>query len=346
MKALRWLGVGDVRVDDVERPLIEQPDDAILRVTTAAVCGSDLHVYTGKVPKVATGTVLGHEFAGIVEEVGPGCRSVKPGSRYFASMYVACGRCSWCLAGKHTRCASYAIFGMGDLMGGLQGGQAEYVRVPIADMTLFPIPDRMDEEEVLFVGDILATAYTACLDAAIQPGEVVAVVGAGPVGLLAVSCAQLFAPSQLFAIDLVPDRLRMAEERGAIAIDASTGDPLAKLRERTGGRRADVVLEVVGSQSALETAWRVADTGARLVLVGLLVSETWPESAGRTWLRNLSITTVTGQVYSYRESLVRLVQAGRLHPASIISERVPLVEAAEAYQRMHERKTLKPLLKP
>jgi threonine dehydrogenase-like Zn-dependent dehydrogenase len=346
MKALRWIGERDVRVEDVERPRIEQPDDAIVRVTTAAICGSDLHVYTGKVPKVAAGTVLGHEFAGVVEEVGPACRLVKPGGRFFASMYVACGRCPSCVAGKHTRCSSFAIFGMGDLMGGLQGGQAEHVRVPIADMTLFPIPDGTDDEDVLFVGDILATAYTACVAAAIQPGEVVAIVGAGPVGLLAISCAQLFTPSQIFAIDLMPDRLAMAEARGAIPIDASSGDPLGRLRELTGRKGADVVLEVVGSKPALETAWRVADTGARIILVGLLVSEEWPESAGRTWLRNLSITTITGQAYSYRESLVRLIRAGRLHPRSIVSERVPLVEAAEAYQRMHERKTFKPLLKP
>jgi threonine dehydrogenase-like Zn-dependent dehydrogenase len=340
------MGERDVRVDDVEKPRIEQPDDAILRVTTAAVCGSDLHVYTGKVPKVAPGTVLGHEFAGVVEEVGPACRLVQAGGRFFASMYVACGRCAWCVAGKHTRCTSFAIFGMGDLMGGLQGGQAEYVRVPIADMTLFPIPAGMGDDQVLFVGDILATAYTACVAAAIQPGEVVAIVGAGPVGLLAISCAALFAPSQIFAIDLMPERLEMAGSRGAIAIDASAADPAAAIREKTGGRRADVVLEVVGSKPALETAWKVADTGARIMLVGLLVSEEWPESAGRTWLRNLSITAITGEAYNYRESLIRLIRAGRLHPDSIISERVPLVEAAEAYRRMHERKTVKPLLKP
>jgi threonine dehydrogenase-like Zn-dependent dehydrogenase len=346
MKALCWHGPEDVRIDAVEMPVLQDADDAILRVTTAAICGSDLHLYHGKIPRLVPGVVLGHEFMGVVESVGPGVRLVKPGQRYLASMFTACGRCSACVDRTYLKCPHFAMFGGGEFFNNLAGGQAEYVRIPLADMTLFPVPNALADEQVLFIGDILATAYTACVKAAIQPGEVVAIVGAGPVGQLAAACAQLFAPAGVYVIDLVPARLREVERFGATTIDASAGDPGRRLRELTGGARADVVIEAAGNAAALKTAWRLAEKGARLALVGILVDEPFPESAGHTWLRNLSVLTITGEPFTHRERLLRLVQAGKLSPETVISCRLPLVEAPEAYSRLDRRETTKVVLKP
>ncbi|CQD23912.1 theronine dehydrogenase-like Zn-dependent dehydrogenase [Mycobacterium lentiflavum] len=346
MRAVCWYGPGDVRVEELEKPEIMDPDDAILRVTTAAICGSDLHLYHGKVPKVRPGTTIGHEFVGVVDSVGPGVRTVQPGTRCLASMFTACGRCPACLRGNHLGCDRYAIFGYGDLFGGLAGGQAEYVRVPLADMTLSVIPSGLADEDILFAGDILATAYTGCVAGGIEHGDVVVVVGAGPVGQLAAECAMLFAPAQVFVVDVLADRLRQAAELGATPIDASTGDPLAQLREHTGGARADVVIEAVGNAGALDTTWRLAATGARLALVGFLTDEPFPQSAGQTWLRSLTVTPVLGQPIRYRERLTRLIQVGRVRPARIISERITLDAVPDTYRRLDRRQLTKAVITP
>lgn len=346
MKALCWFGPGDVRVVDVPKPRLQADGDVILQVTRAAVCGSDLHLLHGKIPQLTPGTVLGHEFVGVVEEVGPAVLGLRVGQRCAAAMFVACGHCPQCWAGQHPRCSQYAMFGMGDLMGGLAGGQTEYVRVPLADMTLCPIPDTMSDDAALFTGDILATAYTACLQSGISPGNLVAVVGAGPVGLLTVSCAQLFGAARVFAVDPISERRELARQLGAVPIDPGQGDPAASLRQLTGGSRADVVIEAVGNRETLELAWRLAATGATVALVGILVDEPWPQSAGQAWLRNLTIRTVIGQPYRHRQTLFRLIESGVLQPQSIISQSLPLSQAAEAYAAMDTRRTLKAVLRP
>jgi len=345
VRAVVWQGPELVRVDDVPAPELRDPDDAILRVTTTAICGSDLHLVRGKLPRVRPGTVIGHEFCGEVLAVGPGVRRHRPGDRCVAAMYTACGRCPSCLGGRHPQCQSYAMFGCGALFGDLDGGQAEQVRVPCADMTLAPVPPALADVEALFVGDILATAYTACVEAAIGAGETVAVVGCGPVGQLIIACCQLFAPGPVFAVDPVPDRLAQAARLGAIPLDG-TGDVRRALREHTGGPRATVVLEAVGSAAALETAWRLVDTGGRVILVGLLVDEPWPESCGQTWLRTLTVRSVLGRPYTHRDTLLRLIGQGRLRPAAVVSETRPLEEAPLAYQRLLARTTAKVLLRP
>ncbi|MGH7610874.1 MAG: alcohol dehydrogenase catalytic domain-containing protein [Candidatus Dormibacteria bacterium] len=324
--------------------MLEDAEDVILRITRAAVCGSDLHALHGKIPELAPGTILGHEFVGVVEEVGAAVRRRRVGERCAAAMFVACGRCPQCDAGQHPRCSEYAMFGLGPLLGGLAGGQAEYVRVPLGDMALYPIPDAMDDEAALFTGDILATAYTACQQSGVGPGDLVAVVGAGPVGLLTVACARLFGAAQVFAVDPIAERRELAAERGATAIDPGQGDPAAALRQLTGGRRADVVIEAVGNASALELAWRLAATGATIALVGILIDEPWPQSAGRAWLRNLTVRTVAGQPYRHRQTLFRLIESGVLQPQTLISQSLPLSRAVEAYAAMDARRTLKPVL--
>ncbi len=345
MRAVVWHGPDQVRVDERPEPTLEQPDDAILRVTTSAICGSDLHLVRGRLPRVRPGTVIGHEFCGEVVAVGEGVRRHRPGDPAVAAMHTACGRCPSCLAGQHARCPDYAMFGCGELVGDLDGGQAELVRVPLADMTLAPIPSGLADADALFVGDILATAYTACVDAGIAPGETAAVVGCGPVGQLLVECLQLFAPAAVFAIDPVAERLAQAAGRGAVPLPAGD-DPRAALRALNRGRRADCVLEAVGSAGGLETAWRLVETGGRVVLVGLLVDEPFPESAGQTWLRALTVRPVLGRPYAHRDTLLHLIQQGRLHPAGVVSETVPLADAPDAYRRLQARLTTKVLLRP
>jgi 2-desacetyl-2-hydroxyethyl bacteriochlorophyllide A dehydrogenase len=346
VNAVRWHGPEDIRTEEVETPDLREADDVVLRVTTSAICGSDLHLYHGKLPKVRPGTIVGHEFVGVVEQAGPAVVAVKPTDRCLASMFCACGRCTACVHGHHARCSRYAVFGYGELFGGLDGAQADLVRVPLADMTLLPIPEGLSDERALFAGDILATAYTACVDANIQPGEVVAVVGAGPVGQLVVACSALFGAAAVYVVDLVPERLVESRRFGGVPIDPRESDPVRRLRELNGGRRADVVVEAVGSAPALDTAWRLADTGGRVALVGLLVDEPFPQSAGQTWLRNLTVHTIVGQPYRHRATLLRLIEAGRLQPEAVISETLPLDAAPDAYARLARRETTKVVLKP
>jgi len=344
VRAVTWCDKERVEVVEVEKPAIQDPKDAILKVTSSAICGSDLHIYAGTAAGLYPGMVLGHEFVGVVEEVGPGVVNVRPGERYVASMATACGSCQHCFAGNHTRCRHHAFFGSGRLMGDLPGGQAEYVRVPFADVTLSRVPDGMADEDVIFIGDILATAYSACVAGGLSHGESVAVVGAGPVGQLVIQCAQLFAPSAIFAIDLVPERLEQAAAAGATPIDLRAGDPAAEIKKHNDGAKVDLVVEAVGSEASLKTAWDLPRVGGRIAGIGLLRDEPFPVSAGKTFLKGLSYIPVVGQPLRYRDVLTRLVRAKRLEPARVISERVGIEEAPEAYARMYRRETTKVVL--
>lgn len=346
MRALTWHSPGDIRIDEVPEPELIHPDDAIVRVTTAALCGSDLHLFRGKGPTIRPGHILGHEFCGEVVAVGGAVRRVEVGDRVLASMMTACGRCDACMAGEHVLCPDTAIFGYGTTFGDLDGGQAELVRVPFADVALSRIPAALDDEDVIFAGDILATAYTGCVAGRIEHGDIVAVVGAGPVGQLVVECLQLFGPARVFAIDLDQSRLAAAAAAGAVGIDASAGDPVAMMREQTGGARANVVIEAVGNAASLTTAWRLAATNAHLSLVGFLADEPFPVSAGQSWLRGLQVTPVVGKPLAYRARLLRLIEAGRLNPRRIISDYVSLEELPDAYERMERRQVNKVLVKP
>jgi threonine dehydrogenase-like Zn-dependent dehydrogenase len=346
MRAVILQGNGEVRVEDRPRPHPVEPTDAVLRVTTAAICGTDLHLAHGKVPGAEPGMTLGHEFVGVVEEVGPAVRNVIPGGRYVASMATACGGCRPCSRHDHRNCGDFALFGLGDGFGSLEGGQAEYVRVPLADMTLAALPDDVSDEQAVLLSDILPTAHTAVLQAGVRPGDSVAVVGAGPVGQLAVMCAHLVGAAPVFAIDLAQGRLEEAEALGAIPIDASAGDPSDMVAEHTGMLGADVVIEAVGSQSSLETAWSVARTGGTIAIVGALIEEEWPISCGDSWLRGLTVVPILGDSLTHRWDLLQLLRSGRLHPERIISHTMALDDAVEAYRLFERRGATKVLLQP
>lgn len=345
MLAVTAHGEKQVRVDEVARPKLESATDAIVRVTTAALCGSDMHIYHGKIPAVPDGWILGHEFCGVVDEVGDGVTGFAPGDRVVSSMYVACGRCPACIAGDHRRCARFAMFGFGQAFGSLQGGQAEYVRVPLADMTLRAIPAGLADESVIFTSDILATAFTALSQASVRQGDFVAVVGAGPVGQLIAMCAPLFGVARAFVIDVIPERLAEAQALGAVTIDAREANPRKVIKEQTDGAMCDAVFEAVGSVPAMETAFSLPRPNGAVMLVGMLVTEPFPVAAGEVWLRNTKIIPVLGAPFRHRDELLRLIAAGRIDAAAIITDRMPLSDAAEAYRAFDNKEVQKVVFK-
>ncbi len=336
---------GRVRVQEVPRPTLESATDAIVRVTTAAICGSDLHLVDRKIPGMEKGDVVGHEFVGIVEDIGDAVTTVRPGQRVVASMFPACGHCRSCMRHQYRTCPSFQIFGGGPGFGDLLGAQTDYVRVPLADMTLVEIPEAMTDEDAVFTGDILATAYQGLAEGGVRRGDSVAVVGAGPVGQLAVMCAPLFGVDQVFAIDLVPERLEAAKALGAVPVDARIGDPSDAVFDQTGNLGADVVLEAVGNEAALETAWSVVRTGGTVAMIGVLYDEAWPVSAGDNWLRAVTVKPIVGDPLTHRHELLRLIETGKLDPAGIISHTMDLDDAAEAYQLFKEHRANKIVLK-
>ncbi|HEY0892970.1 MAG TPA: alcohol dehydrogenase catalytic domain-containing protein, partial [Cellvibrio sp.] len=277
MRALTYHGSNDVRVDNMPDPVIQEVDDIILKVTATAICGSDLHLYRGKIPETKDGDIFGHEFMGIVEEVGSGVTAIAKGDRVVIPFVIACGSCFFCAMNLQAACettntgrgailnkkqipSGAALFGFSHLYGGIPGGQAEYVRVPKANVGPFKIPEGIDDEKVLFLSDILPTGYQAALNAGIGPGSSVVIHGAGPVGLMSAACARLLGAQQIFMVDHHQYRLDFAVRTyGVIAINFDEiDDPAAAIIEQTAGHRGvDAAIDAVGFEakgSTLETA--------------------------------------------------------------------------------------------
>ncbi len=263
MKAVVFHGIGDVRLDKVAEPKIKNPDDAIVRITASAICGTDLHFVRGTVPGMKPGTILGHEGLGIVEEVGKNVRNFRRGDRVIIPSTVGCGRCNYCRAGYFSQCnnanpagplGGTVFFGGPETNGGLDGLQAEYARVPYAAITLMKLPEQIDDDNAILMSDILPTSYMAAVMAEIKPGNAVAIFGCGPVGQLAIACAQHLGAGRVFAIDNEASRLEMARAHGAEAIDYDEEDPVKVLRELTGGTGPDRVIDAVGIDAAAPTS--------------------------------------------------------------------------------------------
>lgn len=285
MRALTWHGKGDVRVDTVPDPQIINPRDAVLRITSTAICGSDLHLYDGVIPGMKQGDILGHEFMGVVEEVGPKS-TLKVGQRVVVPFTISCGRCFFCEQGQFSACdngnpaenqdaseklyghAMGAAFGYSHLTGGYPGGQAEYVRVPFSDVGPIVIPDGIDDEKVLFLSDILPTGWMAAENAGIKPGDTVAVWGCGPVGLFAVQSAVIMGAAQVIAIDHHPHRLELATKFGAKAINFEKTHVREALMEMTGGIGPDAVIDAVGMEAHGWSPDNVIDVVKQKVGVG------------------------------------------------------------------------------
>ena len=343
MKAITFQGEHDMRVTDVPKPSIEGSRDALVKVTLSAICGSDLHIYHLRTP-VNEGAVVGHEFVGVVEDVGHEVQRFKPGDRVVVSFFTACGFCALCRKGWFSQCQSKATFGHGDFWGGLGGGQADYCVVPMADHTMEPIPEGMSDEDAIFVGDIMSTAYFAAERADIKPGDVVAVVGAGPVGLLSVQAAHLFGPARVYAIDYVDQRLELAQEFGAIPINPKAVNPVEFIAKETGGVGADASIEAVGVHAAIQTAINVVRGGGTISVVGVPDQTQGEFPYIHAWLKDITYRGGWANVQAHMRPLLDLIAAGKVNPAGIISHRMKLDEGQEAYRMFAEREATKIVL--
>ena len=345
MKAATFQGGGDVKVIDVPKPSIHGPDEVLLKVTLGAICGSDLHAYHGRIP-MAAGELLGHEFVGVVQEVGLAVKRFKPGDRAVASFYTACGTCALCRKGWFNECVNMATFGFGALLGDLGGGQAEYVVVPLADHSMELIPDGMSDEQAIFVGDILSTGMFAADRAEIHPGDNVAVIGAGPVGLMATMCAQLYGPARVLVVDMVESRLELAQELGGTPINAGHAHPVESIAAHTGGIGADSSIEAVGLTATVETAIQCVRGGGTISVVGVPSEFTADFNYYHMWEKSLTFRSGRCNVQKYMRPLLDLIAAGRLKPDMIISHRMKLDQAEEAYRMFAAREATKIVLTP
>jgi threonine dehydrogenase-like Zn-dependent dehydrogenase len=344
LKAVRWHGERDVRVEEVPEPTLLASDDAILRVTSTAICGTDLHPYRGRVPEFRPGTILGHEFVGIVTQVGGAVRRFRPGQRALVSDVIVDGECWYCRREWYWQCVNRTMFGWGPLLGeDVAGGQAEYARIPHADRCLMEVPEVLEDDAVLFVGDILATAYVGALNGQILPGSTVAVVGCGPVGLLAVQCAQLFGPAQVVAVDSVSSRLEGAQGRGALPVRLATDTP-ETVRELTEGRGADVVIECAGGEQGLKLALELVRRRGTISAVGAQFEDSFPWPSAVAFDNEYTLRFGAGDPLSHGERLIELIRHGKLDPARIISHRLLLEEAPKGYELFDSREATKVVL--
>jgi alcohol dehydrogenase len=328
MRALVYHGPGNKAWEEVPDPEITDDGDVIVRVDAVTICGTDLHILKGDVPTVHSGRILGHEAVGTVEEVGEGVRRLRPGDRVLVSCISACGTCRFCREARYGQC----LDGGGWVLGHkIDGTQAEYVRVPFADTSTFRIPDGVTDEEILMLADILPTGYeVGVLAGGVRPGDVVAVVGAGPIGLSAITCAQLFSPSHIVAIDLSDARLEAAKQFGAdVIVNNSREDPLAAIKDLTGGLGADVAIEAVGVPASFELAVGLARPGGRIANIGVH-GEAVTLHLEEQWIRDITITTGLVDTSS-TPTLMRLLTTGQIDAKPFITHRFDLNQFDEAY---------------
>ena len=346
MQAAVFRAVGAVEVAELPTPELQRATDAIVRVTRAAICGSDLHFFHGKAP-MDPGTVMGHEAAGIVEAVGEEVAAVRPGDRVVTSFHIACGRCWFCRRGETGLCEEHAILGGGPFGGDLPGAQAGFVRVPFADVNLLPVPVAVDDERALFVGDILTTgAYAASLAGA-EPDDVVAILGAGPVGYCATIALRATGARRIFVLDRDADRLALIAAVGGAPVDIDAANPEMVLADATEGRGADVVIDAVGTTGAYQSALDVVRRGGRVVVVGMYAGETVELQLGVAWIRGLDLR-FAGEtpVQAWWGRTMAAVASGELDPLPLVSDRLPLREAARGYAAFDDRRATKVVLDP
>ncbi|MDR6935896.1 zinc-dependent alcohol dehydrogenase [Luteibacter sp. 3190] len=377
MKALTYHGSRDVRVETVPDPRIVEADDILLRVTATAICGSDLHLYHGKIPETKHGDIFGHEFMGVVEEAGPGVTEVSVGDRVVIPFVIACGHCFFCELEQYAACETTnpdqgaslrkrammtppaALFGYSHLYGGVPGGQAEFVRVPKANVGPFVIPGSLDDERVLFLSDILPTGYQAVLNAKIGPGSSVAIFGAGPVGLMSAACARMLGAERIFIVDDEPYRLDFAAATyGAIPIDFSKVDSSEAILEKTHGRGVDASIDAVGFEAKGSTVETVMSTlkletssgevirqciaatrrGGIVSIPGVYAGFIHGFLLGDAFDKGLTLAMGQTHVQKYLPELLDAIEDGRLQPDVIISHRMKLADAARGYDVFDAKK--------
>lgn len=337
MHALTFHNIESLHYESVPDPKIEAPHDVILKVQRAAICGSDLHVYYGREQGLDAGTIMGHEFVGEIVELGKEVRKLRKGDLVCSPFTTNCGACFYCRNNLPCRCVSGQLFGWRQNGAGLHGGQAEYVRVPLADSTLLKIPENIFPEEALLLGDVLSTGYFCADMAAIKPDGVYAVIGCGPVGLMAIISARELGAEKIFALDAVPERLVLAEKFGAIAVDYQQADAIEMIREATEGRGADGVLEVVGSPAAAKMAIQLVRPGGIIAVVGVHNEEHFAFSPNDAYDKNLTYKVGRCPARYYMEKLIPLVQKKIYDLTGIFSHRLPLAEGPRGYKIFAEK---------
>ena len=342
MHAVTFQAPGEVRVDERSDPQLSAPDEAIVRIEATGVCGSDLHIFHGRVA-IEPGFIIGHEYVGTVVAAGDAVRFVSVGDRVLGCFQVACGTCSLCRAGNFHRCERSRTFGHGAALGALQGTQAELALVPHADLTLRRVPDGMSADVALFAGDVMGTGYHAA--APVRSGDAVAVLGLGPVGLCAVQAARAAGAAQVIAIDAVEARLAMARAFGATPVHLNEEDPGAAVKAATDRRGVDVVVEAVGDPRALELAIRVAASCGTLSVVGVY-AERCEVHMGLAWIKALSVRTGHANVIGHLDRVLALMGAGILDPSPIVTHHMSLADAPAAYELYDRREALKIVLEP
>jgi threonine dehydrogenase-like Zn-dependent dehydrogenase len=389
MKALCWYGTHTVRVENVPDPKIINPRDAIVKVTTTAICGSDLHLYDGYIPSMEKGDILGHEFMGEIVEVGREVNNLRKGDRVVVPFTIACGHCFFCQQGLWSLCdnsnpnaalaegmygySASGLFGYSHIYGGYAGGQAEYVRVPYADIGPIKVPDELSDEQVLFLSDIFPTGYMAAENCSIQRGDTVAIWGCGPVGQFAIKSAYMLGAERVIAIDRVPERLHMAQEQGhAETINYMGQDVVEVLKQMTGGRGPDACIDAVGLEAhgtsigaindivkqkvhlatdrplVLRQAIQSCRKGGTVSIPGVYGGYLDKIPFGAAFAKGLTFKMGQTHVHRYLHPLLNTIKEGQIDPSFVITHRLSLDEAPHAYDifKHKENECIKVVLKP
>ncbi len=388
MRALCWHAQKDVRVETVPEPRILNPRDAVIKVTSTAICGSDLHLFNNVFPGMMKGDILGHEFMGEVMEVGPSVKNIKPGDRVVVPFDISCGGCFFCKKQLFSCCDNAnpaqvesekmfgypagAAFGYSHLTGGYAGGQSEYVRVPFADVGPLKVPQGIDDDKVLFLSDIMPTAWMGAENCEVEAGDTVAVWGAGPVGLLAIQALKAMGAERIIVIDRVVERLALARQSGAQTLNTDDADVYETLYDMTGGRGPDACLDAVGMEAhgtgviaaldrlkqavgveqdrpaVLRQMVRCARKGGRISILGVYAGmiDTWP--MGVAFAKGIQFKMGQCHVQRYQDRLLDMVLEGKLRPEIIISHRLSLEDGPDAYKNFNEKKDgcVKVVMKP
>jgi len=389
MKANCWNGTGDLRIEEVPDPKILNPRDAIIKISSTAICGSDLHIYDGYIPSMMKGDILGHEFMGEVVEVGPAVKNLKVGDRVVNPFPIACGHCYFCTTGQFSLCENSnpnawmaeklwgrspaGLFGYSHMLGGYAGGQAEYARIPFADVGPIKVPDNLSDEQVLFLSDIFPTGYMAAENCNIQPGDTVAVWGCGPVGLFAIASAFLLGAERVIAIDRFEERLRKARDNwGAETLNYDRVDVLETLSDLTGGRGSDACIDAVGIEghahgffgtydrikqslmlatdrpTSLREAIMACRNGGTVSVPGVYGGFLDKVPFGAIVNKALTIKSGQTHVQRYLRPLLDLIEQEKIDPSFVVTHHLPLAEAPAGFAmfRDKQQECIKVVLKP
>jgi 2-desacetyl-2-hydroxyethyl bacteriochlorophyllide A dehydrogenase len=344
MRAVTFQAPGEVRVDEVPSPELTAADEAIVRVEASGVCGSDLHIYHGRVA-MEQGFVLGHEYVGTVVAVGDDVTRLAEGDRVLGTYCTACGECFFCARQDFHKCDHGRVFGHGATLGSLPGAQAELLAVPNADLTLRRVPEGMSDEVALFAGDVMGTGYHAIAETGVGEGSSVAVLGLGPVGLCAIQAARAAGAGRVIAVDTVADRLELARELGAEPVHLTEEDPRAAVKAATEGRGVDATVDAVGHPDALELACRLTRKAGVVSATGVY-AERIEVHMGIIWIKALTLKTGHANVIKHLDPVLAKLESGALDPSPLVTHHMSLDDAAEAYDVYDRREALKIVLTP